>query len=198
MSLGKLAREWLAEALAAQGTSELLLERSTTSRTGFKNVKLIKGKYYQAQRARIAAEQEAAEAEAAAREAAAPPQRKATLGEAPEGPRDVAATGYRLNARRPSDQYPVVAARRSVAGELEAIRDIQNQIRRNTYAAETGQTTRLPRRRSRSPAGSTRGPSRCRRRAPPRRPASAPARSRRTRACSRRRRRCRTTRPPSS
>ena len=49
MSLGKLAREWLAEALAAQGTSELLLERSTTSRTGFKNVKLIKGKYYQAQ-----------------------------------------------------------------------------------------------------------------------------------------------------
>lgn len=39
------AREWFEE----QDKTDLVLERSSKSKTGFVNVKLIKGKYYQAQ-----------------------------------------------------------------------------------------------------------------------------------------------------
>ena len=45
MSLAKEAREWF----EARDKSELVLERSAKSKTGFVNVKLIKRKYYQAQ-----------------------------------------------------------------------------------------------------------------------------------------------------
>ena len=45
MSLAKEAREWF----EARDRSELVLERSAKSKTGFVNVKLIKKKYYQAQ-----------------------------------------------------------------------------------------------------------------------------------------------------
>ena len=45
MSLANEAREWF----EAQEKTELVLERSSKSKTGFVNVKLIKGKYYQAQ-----------------------------------------------------------------------------------------------------------------------------------------------------
>jgi len=44
-SLAKLARGWF----EAQDKTGLVLERSTKSKTGFVNVKLIQGKYYQAQ-----------------------------------------------------------------------------------------------------------------------------------------------------
>ena len=45
MSAAQAAREWF----EAQEKTELVLERSSKSKTGFVNVKLIKGKYYQAQ-----------------------------------------------------------------------------------------------------------------------------------------------------
>ena len=45
MSAAQAAREWF----EAQEKTELVLERSSKSKTGRVNVKLIKGKYYQAQ-----------------------------------------------------------------------------------------------------------------------------------------------------
>ena len=45
MSAAQAACEWF----EAQEKTELVLERSSKSKTGFVNVKLIKGKYYQAQ-----------------------------------------------------------------------------------------------------------------------------------------------------